>query len=372
MRYLLFGASLAMAFAMGQTALAGPRIPGSPFINRPIPIQPQTPGGPHNNDGQLRVLPTQTELRVESFNARFLGCPTDFSRGDYSISARLPVQTDALRRDEAEIQLLVDGVSQATANLRARDGYVTFSHRVSLPGGAGNHEISFLLNGSVHSEPIAVRHSCTTLAPLISDHQPRQATLPNLAFGDLLYTQLAPIYRRDPPSESQSSAASGSASAATAALLEQRVTLAPRTSFRYPIIVRDLPTLAGRVQFPSNSYCPGEVDAYVSALFAVAVHTSRVADPSPYAQVIAGPFDTPVRYVDTIDGPRWVSGEAVGTDIEILGTPLPQGYQWIVFHAGLECTRDGILELRFDPGGALSESREDDNVLRIRYATVAQ
>lgn len=362
MRFLLFGASLAATMAMAQVGLAqtrpvppGPR----PFPDRPIPTQPQTPSGPRVNDSQLRPLPSQTELRVENFVARNLGCAADLSSADFNISVRLPVQTDALRGDQAEIQILVNGEPQAVLNLTARDGYVIFSRRITAPGSFGETEVVFLLNGTVRSLPQSLEHACTALRPSATDHQPGLLTLPNLAFGEVLYAALSPSPAPRP-------------ARSVIGLLEPRITLAPVDSFLDPIIVRDITTTTGRIQFPANPYCPDEVDAYVSATFAIAVRVVRVSNPQDYVGVQAGPFEPWVGFVDTIDGPRWATGVAVGADERYRGTPLPQGYQWIVVRTGLACTRDGLMEVRLDPSGALTESNEGDNVLRLRYATVPQ
>jgi hypothetical protein len=147
------------------------------------------------------------------------------------------------------------------------------------------------------------------------------------------------------------------------------VSIANITIFNNPIIIRDVQTVTGAIQFPSNSYCPQPQDAYVSALFAIAVHTTRVANPAAYVRVNSGPFISRVSFVDTLDQPRYANGAPIGTD-RMRGTPLPQGYQWIVILPPLACTRDGILEIRLDPENSLRESNEDDNVLRLRYSTV--
>lgn len=373
MRLLIGCLSALAALSSGASAQpAGQPPPPAILRGQPVlPAVPIRPLDPRGDDSQLRPLQTQSTLPVETFSTAGLECSASLDSASIQVDARLTIQPNSATFGQAQIEILVDGVSAGAETLLVVDDAVTVSRRIRLVGAAGEHQVVFVLDGAVHSEAQAFSRSCVQQTVTATDVRPGVLTLPNLAFGNVLYAQLAPSARREAPTESPPPA-SASAGVATAALLERRVTLAPRTSFRDPIIVRDLQTLVGRVQFPSTSYCPGEVDAYVSAMFAVAVRTSRVPDPAPYAQVIAGPFDTPVSYVDTLDAPRWASGEAVGTDTEFVGTPLPQGYQWIVFNAGLECTRDGVLELRFDPGDTLRESREDDNVLRIRYATVAQ
>lgn len=370
MRWLM--GSLIAASAVASAALAqqaGTPPPPRILQGRDIPLtQPQQPLVPRRDDSSLRPIAPQSTLPVTRFNASGLECSADLSGGTLLIEATLSIDSNPAFGNQVSIDVLVDGVSAGAELLTIADGAVTVSRRVPVTGLEGEHQIVFVLDDVVRSEAQSASHACATLRPSVIEVGPGFLALPNLAFGDLVYTQLAyagvPSSPPPPPS-------SGSASAARAALLEQRVTLGNRTSFRDPIIVRDIQTLAGRIQFPASASCPGEIDAYVSATFAVAVRTTRVADPSGYVQVIAGPFETPVDYVDTIDGPRWATGAPIDED-RYSGTPLPQGYQWIVFTAGLECTRDGVLEIRFDPGGTLSESREDDNVLQIRYATVPQ
>jgi hypothetical protein len=133
--------------------------------------------------------------------------------------------------------------------------------------------------------------------------------------------------------------------------------------------VRDIQTLTGVIQLPYGPYCPQEQDAYITAQFAIAVRLSRVADPSDYIAVSWPGMAREARFVDTLDEPRFPTGDAVD-DYGREGTPLPQGYQWIVVRPFLACTRDGILEIRFDPENTLRESNEGDNVLRLRYSTV--
>lgn len=370
MRWLigsLIAASAVASAALAQQAGAPP--PPRVLQGRDIPLpQPQQPLIPRRDDSSLRPVAPQSTLPVTSFNASGLQCLADLSGGTLLIEATLSVDSNPAFGNQASIHVLVDGVSTGVQTLTIADGSVTVSQRVPVTGVEGEHQIVFVLDDVVRSEAQSASHACATLRPSAIEVGPGVLALPNLAFGDLLYTQLS---YAGAPSSPPPPASSGSARAAMAALLEQRVSLGNRRSFSDPIIVRELQTLAGRIQFPASSACPGEIDAYVSATFAVAVQTTRVADPSPYVQVIAGPFETLVDYIDTIDRPRWATGASIDEE-RYSGNPLPQGYQWIVFNAGLECTRDGVLEIRFDPGETLSESREDDNVLRIRYATVPQ
>lgn len=368
----LFG-SLIAASAVASAALAqqaGTPPPPRILQGRDIPLtQPQQPLVPRRDDSSLRPIAPQSTLPVTRFNASGLECSADLSGGTLLIEATLSIDSNPAFGNQVSIDVLVDGVPAGAELLTFADGSVTVSRRVPVAGLDGEHQIVFVLDDVVRSEAQSASHACATLRPSVIEVGPGVLVLPNLAFGDLLYTQLS--YAGAPSSPPPPPPSSGAASAAMAALLEQRVSLGNRRSFSDPIIVRELRTLAGRIQFPASPACPGEIDAYVSATFAVAVQTTRVADPSPYAQVIAGPFETPVDYIDTIDRPRWATGASIDEE-RYSGNPLPQGYQWIVFNAGLECTRDGVLEIRFDPGDTLSESREDDNVLRIRYATVPQ
>jgi hypothetical protein len=360
----------ALFLALSAQAQPGPvppppgTIPQQP-VPQPLPRDLQ----PFRQIGPLRPIGPQSTLPLESFETTDLSCSPGLDSATVLVNARLAVQPNPVTGNQATIEMLVDGVSTGVETLPIVDGAVAVSRRAPLAGAGGEHEVVFVLDGAVRSEVQPASHQCVARTLTVIDPGPGVLTLPNLAFGDLLYAQYARATR---PRETMPPPSSGEASAAVAALLESRVSIGARSSFADPIIVRDLQTIAGRVQFPASDTCPGEIDAYVSATFAIAIRTTRVPDPSEYAQVIAGPFETPVSYVDTIDAPRWASGEGLSTHRGYVGNPLPQGYQWLVFNAGLECTRDGVLEIRFDPGNTLSESREDDNVLRIRYATVPQ
>ena len=274
------------------------------------------------------------------------------------MNARLTVQANPVTGNRAGIEILVDGVSAGTESLPIVNGAVEVRCRVALRGAGAEHSIVFVLDNQVRSEPLALSHSCVSQTQTRTDHQPGLLTLPNLGFGELMYAVLSPA---PPPARSSGS---------SYGIFEPRVSLGHIRSFMDPIIVRDLTTTTGRVQFPANDQCPGEIDAYVSASFAIAVRVTRVSNPQAYAGVEAGPFEPSIDYVDTLDGPRWATGEAVGSSDRYRGTPLPQGYQWLVIRTGLACTRDGIMEVRLDPAGALTESNEGDNVLRLRYSTV--
>jgi len=230
------------------------------------------------------------------------------------------------------------------------------ARRVTVAGAQGRHSVAYVVNGLARSAAQAFDHSCVSQAPIRAP-APGNLTLPNLAFGDVLYTQLDPT---PPPPQPVSGGFT---------LIEPRVSIGNVTSFGAPIIVRDIQTLTGAIQFPSNSYCPQPQDAYVSTRFAIAVHVTRVANPAAYVRVSSGPFISGASFVDTLDQPRYANGAPIGTDRQ-RGTPLPQGYQWIVILPPLACTRDGILEIRLDPENSLRESNEGDNVLRLRYSTV--
>jgi len=350
---------LAIAFA-GLMACSAPfahaqQLPPGPLPSpqqTPLPQTPsQQPQPRFRPDVPLAPVRQQTSLPDADFSASDQRCDAALQGATLQVGARLSVQPNPVRAGRATIDVLINGVPIGAEELRIQNGAVIVSRRVPVSGASGQHEAVFVLEGAVRSAGQPFEHNCVsrtqTLAP-----PPGTLTLPNLAFGNVLYTQLTPA----PPPGSREVAGG-------------RVSLGGISSFRYPIIVRDIRSLTGVIQFPSNDTCPRPQDAYVTAQFAIAVQITRVADPAEYVSVAAGPFETDASFVDTLDQPLWASGAALSHGGNS-GTPLPQGYQWIVFSPGLACTRNGILEIRFDPLNRLRESNEGDNVLRLRYSTV--
>jgi len=349
---LATGLTLGLAAAFAVAAQPTPRPPGPGPFTRPIPIQPgpQTPITPRGDDSQLRPLPTQTELRVESFRTSDLRCAADLTATSYIVSARLPIQTDPVRGNEAEIQILVDGVSQGPMNLTARDGYVTFSRRVSLAGSGttSEHQIVFVLNGTVHSAPQSAPHSCATLRPSVTDHQPGVAQRPNLAFSAPMYVALRRI---------------------DSTIRQAGEPTRPRTtySFSSPLVLERPGDRTNVINFRGLRVCdPG--DSWARQMqFAIAIDAPMIADPASHFSVVGGRGMTPARYVDTRGGSLWATGEPLDTP-NIEGTPLPAGHQWLVFMGQLSCTSSGNLEMRFASNG-LRESSTEDNTLRVRFVT---
>lgn len=351
---ILLGATLVVALATGSIAAAQsqPLPPGpGPFTGRPLPTQPSQPITPRINDEQLRPLPSQTELRVESFTTRDLRCSADLSSASYNVSARLPIQTDPVRGNQADIEILVDGVSAGSMTLTARDGYVTFSRRVNVTGGASaDHQIVFVLNGAVRSAPISAPHSCATLRPSVTEHQPGVATRPNLAFSAPVYVAVRRIDNRI-----------GVAGRPT----PPRITY----SFNAPLVLELPRDRSNVIQFRGVRLCDAG-DTYAPQMeFAVAIDAFMVDDPAAHfsASGTGTRGLSPGRYVDTRGGSLWATGDALGTP-NIEGTPLPAGHQWMVFSGQLHCTSSGNLDLRFDPGD-LRESSTEDNALRLRFVT---
>ncbi len=349
-----FAAIAVCASALAQT----PQFP----TPQQSPPQPQIPAPTVRTQVPLRPLPQQSAVPVAEFSTGDLRCAPNLQSATMLVNALLTVAPNPVTGNRAQVDMLVDGVSLGSETLRIENGAVRVGRRATLAGASGEHQVVYVVDGAARSAPTSFAHQCIRQAPIRAP-APGHLTLPNLAFGDLLYTQLTPSTRRTGPS--------GVARNITEAnITEPRVSLGHRWSFGSPIIARDIQTLTGVIQFPSNDICPKPQDAYVTAQFAIAVRITRVANPAEHVSVAAGPFETPAFFVDTMDQPRWATGEALGSDDRLSGTPLPQGYQWIVVSPGLACTRDGVLEIRFDPDNRLRESNEGDNVLRLRYSTV--
>lgn len=311
----------------------------TPLIVRPVQIEPR-------NNQDLRPLPTQSELRVESFRTSLLRCNADLSPQSINVSARLAVQTDPVRGNNAQIDILVDGVSKASIAAVSRDGFVTFARSISVTGlSPGEHEFVFLLNGAVRSAPQRVTISCATLRPSVTEGP--TATWPNLAFA-------APIYIDARRIDSAIQPADGPR--------RPRITY----SFGTPLIIEN----------PAASYvsyrlpvCSAGADRTPLLEFAVAITAFMVENPQArFTATSATGRMTPARYVDTRGGSLWANGDPLGTP-NMEGTPLPAGHQWLVFTGTLPCSSSVTnLELAFD-GAGLRESSTTDNTLRVRLTT---
>jgi hypothetical protein len=330
---------------------------------RPVPVQPGpvTPTQPRQQDGALIPLAPQGDLPVEGFTHSDLRCAPNLSGATTAISARLVIAPGTTTSGQVSVDVRVDGVSIGVNRYRVRNGGVNIERRVNLGGANGHHQIVFVLdqavtNRRVQSQPIEFSHTCVSTAPTRAD-DPGHLALPNLAFGSLLYAQ---ITHTQP----------GQTSQPDGQLIEPRVSLGTRWLLDRPVVVRNLQTTTRAVQFPAHPQCPRESEAQVLALVAISLASTRVADPAPYSRVLAGSGEVRVRYVDTRTEPKYADGTPVGASDRVAGTPLPQGFQWIVFVAPLQCTRNGVLEVRLDPDRRLQESNEADNGLRVRYATV--
>lgn len=345
---------VALTTATGVSAQPWTTQPPPPLVrNLPPPVITPAQPRPVQPDDNLRPLPTQTDLPVERFEVSQLRCATGLGSASQLMQARLIVQPHPVSGNIVSIDVLVDGVSTGPETLRIVAGGVEITRRIQLEGSGGEHRVVFVLNGSVQSEAQVFSYSCITLRPATVP-APGHLVQPNMAFGDLLYAELQPTVTLEV------NFGFGS-----------RVAIRSRELFTRPIIVTDIRSTSGRIQFPSNEYCPVEQDAYVTGYFAIAVDIDRVADPQNYVRITPIVAEPEVNYVDTREQSLWSDGSALDTE-RIRGTPLPQGYQWLVIRTGLACTRNGVLEVRLDPDGRLPESYESDNVLRLRYATVPQ
>ena len=312
----------------------------SPFGVRPVQIEPR-------NNQDLRPLPTQSELRVESFRTSLLRCNADLSPQSINVSARLAVQTDPVRGNNAQIDILVDGISKATIAAVSRDGFVTFARSVSVVGlSPGEHEFVFLLNGAVRSAAQRVNISCATLRPSVTEAP--VATWPNLAIS-------APIY--------------------IAARRNNGASIQPADGPRRPPITYSFnaPFIIENPRHENFRYliCPPVGGAETSAPleFAVAITAFMVENPQARfsATTARGRMSAP-RYVDTRGGSRWANGDPLGTP-NTEGTPLPAGHEWLVFQGTIPCSHSMTnVVLSFD-GAGITESSTTDNTVTLRLTT---
>jgi len=172
----------------------------------------------------------------------------------------------------ATVDVLIDGVSAGAETLRVQNGTVRVGRRVTLSGGQGMHQAVFVVNEGARSAAQAFSHQCASLTRTRAP-DPGQLTLPNLAFGDILYAEVMP----GPAPSSREGSGS-------------RVSLGDRRrQFLNPVIARDILTLTDRIQLPQNDVCPQPQDAYVTVDLAIAVRASRIADPRPYFSALEGP-----------------------------------------------------------------------------------
>lgn len=352
--------SVAVAFA-ALTVCALAQTPQFPPPQQPPP-QPQLPAPAVRTQVPLRPVPLRSIVPVAQFSTGDLRCAANLQSANILINALLTIEPDPVRPGSVQVEVLVDGVSLGTETVSVQNGAARVGRRATLAGAEGQHSVVYVVNDLARSAEQAFAHSCVSQTQT-REPAPGHLTLPNLAFGDMLYAQLNPAPERRPfrcPLRFD-----------TCVTLSEGAYEQARSfiAFSQPLIVRDIQTLTGVIQFPYDSICPRPQDAYITAQFAIAVRVSRVANPLPYVSVSWPGVSRQSSFVDTLDQPRYATGAAVGA-AGVVGTPLPQGYQWIVMRAILACTRDGVLEVRLDPENSLRESNEGDNVLRLRYSTV--
>ena len=343
--------SAASLFLFVGPALAQTPPPRSGQLIRPVPVpvQPQTQVQPRRPEDGLTPTGPRTNLPVSSFSHSGLRCAADLGSATSQINAQLVITPGLTIGGQVSVDVLVDGVSAGPQSLWVRNGRVGVNRRINLAGSDGEHQVVFVMDG-VRSEPQTFSHACVT-GTAIQREAPGQLTLPNLAFGELLYAELVPLR---PPSRDQSGG---------------RVSFGTINVLGNPVIVRNLRSTTGQLRLPSPGSCPAEADAFANALIAITIDPQRVSDPATLFAASTG-VSGMAQYIDTRDGPRLANGMIPGSSERIQGTPLPQGYQWIVFSTPLACTRNGVLEMSFDGGNSLRETSEADNTLRVRYSTV--
>lgn len=346
---VFFAAGLAALLVLSSAAAQTRQIPNLNQLPQQSPtpqLQPpaqQNPGAP---------IAPQGTLPVTSFTVSNLRCAAGLGSATQHVTATLAVQGNPASGNRAQIDVLINGVSQGAQTLISRDGAVQISRDINVLGAQGQHQAVFVLDGVVQSAPQAFEHACVTQRQTRIDATPGVLTLPNLAVADLVYAEL---------SVTTSGGDRGSGG---------RVPVGGH-GFRNPTIVRDATTTTGRLDLPSPAFCPTELDAFVTARIAVAIRVTRVTDPLPYVTVTPHAVGyvvgtRPMLYLDATDREIAPDGFRANSG----GIPLPRGYQWISYRTQLPCTRDGLLEIRLDPDNRLRESNEADNVLRLRFATV--
>jgi hypothetical protein len=127
----------------------------SPRQNPPAQPQPLS-----RSKVPLTPFRQQTTLPVADFRASNQRCDAALQGATMQISARLSVQPNPVRVGRATIDMLVDGVSTGPEELRVQNGAVTVSRSVSLSGASGQHEVVFVLEGTVRSAMQPFSHSC--------------------------------------------------------------------------------------------------------------------------------------------------------------------------------------------------------------------
>lgn len=316
----------------------------------PTPIQPTDPG-------RLRPLVPQSTLPIDSFRVSQERCTAALDGGSVLMSARLRIAPGTSTSGLVDLDILVDGVSVYRGPFRVSNGAVTFSRRIPVQGGAGEHEVVFVLDGRVRSSPQNFSHACARQTGVRVDPPTSGLVLPNLGFGNTLQAQYAPA-----PNSADFARSLG----VDVPHIAPRDRLPADYRFTNPVILRDPMTAAGVLRFPASPACRAETDPPLWVVFAIGLDNLRVADPEPYV-LVEGLAVANTWVVDALDQPRLFNGRLADPG---RGGSLEAGRAWLVVHAQLACTRDGRIVISLDPHRRMRETNEADNMLRIRYATL--
>lgn len=338
----------------------------------PLPTPNTTPVNPQPNRTPRRVEPgrpirLQSTLPINGFGANSLQCAANLGSATMYVGAWLAVQPNPASANRASIDIELDGRLLGAETLVPYEGEVLVRRQIQLSGANGSHRLRFLLDGAVYSEARTFTHECVRPTPLNRGAAP-VAVLPNLAFGSLMYAQVAPRMFEWAPADP-----------VLGALGERRLIYRKEGLSSSARSYTDISNLSGVIPLTAprmSAFCAVEHVAGSErpwAEIAIEIRPSRIANPDQYLGGMNGsyaiaPGGFRVQYIDTRDGARYLTGHPADGDASE-GPPLPAGHEWLVVGFPLQCTRDQQMEFSFDPNRSIAESSESDNVFRFRYST---
>lgn len=287
-------------------------------------------------------------------------CAPDYSRATVPVSARVILPTSMAGTAKLAYAIHVDGASSgsATATVRrdtAGRPYFDLARTLTLRTASPETLLRLYVNGRAFGGVETVATPCRLRGAADSRAATGQPRYPDLAPGPVVVAQYVPPMPPDPPPSWP---------------------IAPVLSPGRPFGLGSAVQIENDLRRPLELWrqtlrnCPRESDAFVTVRFYISVVADGVSarDYFPHERTYFFLSGNPEKqqqaqgyYLDTRGGsPTPPTGERA----------LPAGYEWAVFDRILPCTRSGIFEFRIDQGNRLRERDEENNILRMRYATV--
>lgn len=310
------------------------------------------------------VPPIRPAIAKEVFAANFrLGepqCAPDYSRATVPVSARVALPASMAGTAKLAYAIHVDGANSgsATATVQrdpAGSPYFDVARTLTLRTASPETLLRLYVNGRAFGDVETVATPCRLRGVPDSRAATGQPRYPDLAPGPVVIAEYMPPMPPDPPPSWP---------------------IAPVLSPGRPFGLGSAVLIENDLRRPlelwrqTSRNCPRESDAFVTVRFYVSVVADGVSarDYFPHERTYYFLSGSPEKqqqaqgyYLDTRGGsPTPPTGTRA----------LPPGYEWAVFDRILPCTRSGIFEFRIDQGNRLRERDEENNLLRMRYATV--